>query len=129
MRAFACISLTVLVSGAEFGQPAVTPPSFVVADVHVSPHSNSPAVTGGFIRNGRYELRSATMVDLVARAYGIDGAYVVGGPSWLDTDRFDVIASVPSGLTPEMLKTMLQGMLKDRFQLSIRSSANKYEPS
>jgi uncharacterized protein (TIGR03435 family) len=127
MRAFAYISLTVLLSGAAFGQTAVTAPAFVVADIHVSPHSNNPTVSGGFIRNGRYELRSATMVDLIGRAYGIDGSYVTGGPGWIDTDRFDVIANVAPGSTPEMLKAMLQTLLADRFQLAIHKDSKSVQ--
>jgi len=36
-------------------------PAFEVAEVHVSPHKLNPSMTGGFVRAGRYEVRSATM--------------------------------------------------------------------
>ncbi len=51
----------------------------------------------------------------------MDADYIVGGPDWLDTHRFDVIATAAASSTPEMLKTMLQGMLKDRFQLRVHT--------
>jgi uncharacterized protein (TIGR03435 family) len=45
---------------------------------------------------------------------------VLGGPNWLETDRFDVIAKAPQSTSPEMLKLMLQNMLAERFKLVLR---------
>jgi uncharacterized protein (TIGR03435 family) len=75
---------------------------------------------------GRYELRTATMVDLIRVAYGVDAANVAGGPAWLDTDRFDVIAKVPARIqqqdaTPETLQPMLRSLLEDRFKLVVHN--------
>ncbi|HXE63644.1 MAG TPA: TIGR03435 family protein [Bryobacteraceae bacterium] len=111
-------ALLCILCATAVSQPA-NPTTFTLADVHVSPHSNSPSVRGGGIRNGRYELRSATMVDLIARAWGVDNASVLSGPAWLETDRFDVIASVPATATPEALQPMLQALLADRFRLAV----------
>lgn len=72
--------------------------------------------------NGRYELRNATAVDLIRTAWGVDADSVTGGPDWLDLNRYDVIAMAPATATPDMLHTMLQSVLKDRFQLSVRNS-------
>ena len=71
---------------------------------------------------GRYELKNATMVDLIRTAWGVDADKVVGGPDWLDLDRFDVIATVPAtpGVTAEALQPMLRKLLEDRFQLVAR---------
>lgn len=41
---------------------------------------------------GRYELHHASMVDLIHTAYNVDAEAVFGGPSWLDSDRFEVLA-------------------------------------
>ena len=92
MRAFAYISFAALLSGAAFGQSTSTKPAFQIADVHVSPHASNPIMQGGVLRAGRYELRQATMLDLIKTAYGVDPETVVGGPGWLESDRFDVIA-------------------------------------
>jgi uncharacterized protein (TIGR03435 family) len=50
----------------------------------------------GFSR-GTYELRNATAADLIRTAWGVDADGVMGGPDWLDADRFDVIATAPAG--------------------------------
>ncbi len=93
----------------------------VVADVHVSARTINPAMRGGLMSGGRYELRTATMVDLIRTAYGVDAPNVTGGPAWLDTDRFDVIANAPADATPEALQLMLQRLLADRFKLVVHN--------
>ena len=74
----------------------------------LSPRSSNASLRVVSNRDGRYELHTATMVDLVSKAYGIDSGNVAGGPSWMDTDRFDVITKAPVGGTPETLQPMLQ---------------------
>ena len=75
---------------------------------------------GGAPRDGRYELRRATMVDLIRTAYAVDADKVVGGPHWLELDRFDVIARVPASATRESVRPMLQALLGERFGLAVR---------
>jgi uncharacterized protein (TIGR03435 family) len=45
---------------------------------------------------------------------------VLGGPSWLEYDRFDVVALVPPNTTPDTQKLMLRALLADRFKLAVR---------
>lgn len=91
-------------------------------DIRASAPNTIPEMRSAFSR-GRYELRNATVVDLVRTAWGVDADNVVGGPEWLDARRFDVIAMAPANSTPEMLKTLLQGLLKDRFQLKVHNGS------
>jgi uncharacterized protein (TIGR03435 family) len=111
VRTLLCLALAT----ALYGQSA-----FESADVHVSPHSDNPSLRV-FQRDGRYELLSATMVDLISTAYGVSANAVAGGPSWLESDRFDVIAKAPDNATPDSLHTMLQSLLKDRFALTVHT--------
>ena len=63
---------------------------------------------GGTLAGDRYQLRRATMVDLIRTAYNIDFRdEVYGGPSWLDYDRFEVIAKTKPGTRPATLRLML----------------------
>src|SRR6185295_412163 len=71
----------------------------------------------------RYELRNATMVDLVRTAYGVEPDKVLGGPSWVASDRFDVIAKAPATATPETAKLMLRTLLADRFGLTVHEDS------
>src|ERR1700756_1297409 len=97
-----------------FGQAAESEarPKFEAADVHVSAKTTNPFPRSGPARGGRYKVKTATMVDLIRMAYGCDSDKVPGGPSWLEMDRFDVIAKVPPDTTPETQKPMLQTLLE-----------------
>ncbi len=97
-----------------------------LADVRAVASGPGSNMRDGFIRNGRYELRSATMVDLIRTAYGVDAEKVIGGPGWLDTDRFDVIAQVPVDATPESVRLMLRTLLADRFGLVVHSDSRSF---
>jgi uncharacterized protein (TIGR03435 family) len=126
-RAFTAIGVVlVLSSSAAFGQSAGPAPAFDVADVHLRPHSNNPQpfMSGGVLRGGRYDLRDATMLDLIAAAYNVtDTDTIVGGPNWLDRDRFDVAAKAQNGTSPEQLRLMLQQLLAERFKLVLHKDS------
>ena len=69
-----------------------------------------------FFSKGRYELRNATLVDLIGTAWNIDPDKIQGGPEWLDTSRFDVTATTQASVTPEVRKLMLQGSAQRSLQ-------------
>jgi len=117
-RAIATVSLLALLAGVAFSQSTESAPRFDIANVHVSPKSNTTYMSGGVLRAGRYEIRRATMVDLIRTAWSIDdNGKILGGPSWLDLYRFDVIAKAPPSTTQEAAKLMLRTLLADRFKL------------
>ena len=124
MRALAGLTFVLLLSGGAFGQSTATLPTFDVADVHVRAHSNNPApfMTGGVLRGGRYDLRNATLLDMIRMAYApIDADNILGGPNWLERDRFDIVAKAPQSTSPENVRLMLQGLLADRFKLVLHT--------
>src|SRR5205085_12239677 len=63
-------------------------PTFDVADVHAIRSSAELNMRVALRGGGRYELRNATMLDLIRTAYGVDSDNVTGGPNWLEFDRF-----------------------------------------
>ncbi len=93
-------------------------PTFIIADVHVSPHRAMPR-GGGFpmVRGDRYMLRQTSMRDLIGLAYGVNPGLVRNGPTWLEINRYDVTAKMPPGATPDSEKLMLRALLADRFKL------------
>jgi uncharacterized protein (TIGR03435 family) len=121
MKRFACLGIIAALSCAAFSQSSDTAPQFEFSDVHLS----APATStnrflyrrGPTMRGGRYELKSATMLDLVSIAYGVNDDKVLGGPSWLEMTRFDIIAKAPANTTVETLKPALKQLLTDRFKL------------
>jgi uncharacterized protein (TIGR03435 family) len=130
IRSFTGVGFVALFSGAVFGQTAITDsgtsaPAFEAADVHVSAKVRTPSMAAGGLRGTRYLVRQATMVDLISLAYDIDNDKILAGPSWLDTDRFDVSARAPSGSTPEQAKLMLQRLLAERFSLKFHKDSKE----
>src|SRR5215469_14962625 len=119
MRFFFLFALT----GLSYGQAPEKLPSFDAADVHASPKTPNPNVQslGGFARGGRYQFRNATMLDLISSAYSMEPEKVLGGPSWLETARFDILAKAPTSVTPATTKLMLRSLLADRFKLVIHN--------
>ncbi len=116
MRAF---PMAALLAGAAFSQTAKTPPAFDAADVHVSAPARNPFMRGPRVRDDRYEIRNANMLDLISTAYGVDKDKVIGGPSWLELDRYDVLAKTPPRSGRPAQNAMLQALLADRFKLVV----------
>jgi uncharacterized protein (TIGR03435 family) len=113
-------------------------PQFEVTDVHSSPARPDGRTVGQMygvtgndkapwldtVLGGRYEIHNATMMELITLAYGVEPVAVVGGPSWLtsDRDRYDVVAKPPEGRTTSAsVKAMLQSLLAERFKLKVRN--------
>jgi uncharacterized protein (TIGR03435 family) len=112
-------ALVVLLSVSTLGQAPAPRPSFDAASVQISTRPN-PGMRGGQLRGNRYELRNATMVDLIRTAYNVQPELITGGPSWLEWNRFDIAALAPEGTPPERLRDMLKALLADRFALAVR---------
>jgi len=109
-------------------------PSIVFEAASIKPQAPSSA---GSIRtmvryptNGRLTAAGATVKTLICFAYGISDFQVLGGPDWIDNDRYDVEASPGSALEEQLQKMtsddntqakrrMLQTLLADRFKLTL----------
>lgn len=121
----AAISFAILLPAAALCQSPVPKPAFEIADVRLSPRENwvqsvANKMRPGILSNGRYEIHRATMLDLIRTAYSVDADQVFGGPSWLEYDRFDIIAKTPRTTRQADLRLMLQTLLADRFHLVVR---------
>ena len=106
-----------------FAQSADNRPRFVAADIHASPALPVGALPAQLrvvpVYADRYELDNATLPDMIGIAWGFEADKIVGGPIWLDMDRFDVRAKLPGGASPEDQLRMLQALLEDRFKLVV----------
>jgi uncharacterized protein (TIGR03435 family) len=118
-RLLAVLFIVVLFCDDALGQTPGSQPRFDVSDIRISARQ-SPGMRGGTLRGSRYELRNATMVDLIRTAYNVPPERVAGGPGWLEWNRFDIAALAPQGTTPDRLREMLKTLLADRFALVVR---------
>jgi uncharacterized protein (TIGR03435 family) len=108
---------TLLVASPVFTQSAQ--PKFEVSSIAISTRPN-PGMRGGLLRDTRYELRNASMVDLIRTAYDVSPQKITGGPAWLEWNRYDVAAIAPAGSSPAQLRLMLKSLLADRFKLAVK---------
>ena len=126
-RILALAVIVTLWSCAGYAQTPGNNPKFDAADISVRARTgmtNQPNMTGGILRGGRYDLRNGTMVDFIATAYSVaDPDLIVGGPAWLERERFDIAAKAPQGTSPETLKLMLQNLLTERFKLVLHKDS------
>src|ERR1019366_4689772 len=98
-----------------------TAPRFEAAEIRPSGAVFNPytLMSGGVLRGERYDLRKATMLELISVAYNVDQAIVLGGPNWLEFDRFDVAGKAPAGTPPDTVRLMLRSLLADPVGLAI----------
>jgi uncharacterized protein (TIGR03435 family) len=113
-----CAVLLPLVSWGLHAQTTIKGESFEVASVRKNV-SGEPAGRMQIQPGGRFNADGATVRQIIVRAYGIQDRQLVGGPSWTNSDRFDITARANGDLTPEWLSAMLKNLLFDRFRLSV----------
>jgi uncharacterized protein (TIGR03435 family) len=58
---------------------------------------------------------------LIRQAYRVPEARIVGGPTWVDTDRFDILATAPASSNADTTREMLRTLLKERFGLTVHA--------
>ena len=92
--------------------------SFEVATIKPS-NPDVPGIGINF-QEHQFSTHNTTLNFLIKFAYGLNARQIVGGPAWLDTERYDVVAK-PEGeasLTMRQLRPMVQRLLEDRFKLA-----------
>lgn len=112
--------------------PHIQKPSFEV--ISIKPSAPASSFGGGGTDGDRYVMHGTTLKILLQIAYRTpapDGAkdkallradQVLGGPSWIDSDHFDVEAKVGCAggiVSDDEIQLMVQSMLEDRFQLRV----------
>lgn len=74
---------------------------------------------------GRLTVASATLKELIAASYGVENYQVSGGPSWLDSARFNVEGKAAGNPTREQRLLMLRALLTERFHLTVHRESKE----
>ena len=106
-------------------------PSFEVATIKPASSQPRPSST----TPAEVRISNVTVRNLIEQAFGIpwtaaENERVLGGPAWLDTNHYDVVARIPADLVEAQKKLsrdqqkrqvslMLQSLLADRFHLKV----------
>jgi uncharacterized protein (TIGR03435 family) len=90
--------------------------SFEVASIR----SNTSGETDSSSRtqNGRFIGRKQNLRDLIEHAYDVM-EWQITGPAWIFSERFDVTAKPPPGISGDQFEAMMQHLLAERFKLQI----------
>jgi uncharacterized protein (TIGR03435 family) len=69
---------------------------------------------------GRFRLTAVPTRTLIQLAYGVREFQIVGEPSWVNDERYDVEARAEGIASFNQMRPMLQALLADRFKLAVR---------
>src|SRR5689334_9198934 len=116
-RRSGCISIVAALAGSVGAQPGST--GFEVATVKPA----APDAVGRWMRMrtaNEFVAHNQSLLYLIAGAYGVSPKAVSGGPAWLDTERYEIVARTPGAARPSLDRqmSMLRNLLADRFHLS-----------
>jgi uncharacterized protein (TIGR03435 family) len=100
-----------------FGQAPAAAPAFEVASVKVS--KEPPGSDSSHSTLGRLSMRNMTLRASIGMAYDVKEPQVLGGPKWLDSDRYDIDAKSAGAARGPELRAMLQTLLADRFHVAL----------
>jgi uncharacterized protein (TIGR03435 family) len=68
---------------------------------------------------GNLSVRNLLLKAVLLSAFPIQEAQLIGGPDWLATDRFDIVAKASASTPDEALHVMLQNLLIQRFSMKM----------
>ncbi len=72
---------------------------------------------------GRFGIKNITLKDLVAYAWNLRDFQISGGPGWVDSTRYDVVAQAAGPAPLEEFREMLQPLLTERFRLELHRTS------
>lgn len=109
--------------------PTAPAPAFEVASVKPNRTPRNGAMSMGS-PPGRFTATNIPLRMIIQQAYADvvrAPSQLVGGPEWVDSDRFDVTAKLPDGALPEQTGLMLQSLLADRFKLVVHKETREMQ--
>jgi len=98
---------------------AQPPVAFEAISIHrnISGSTNTHINTSG----GRVTITNATLKTLIRNAYDIQSFQFGGGPSWLDSDFYDIAATTggAADIPQDQYRALIRSLLADRFHLKV----------
>jgi uncharacterized protein (TIGR03435 family) len=106
---------------------AAAAPSFEVASIKPLPsdplHGSEEMNTG----HGRLSAKNVTLQRCITSAFQIGPNQLSGGPSWMNTQRFDIEARSAANEGDALLMSMLQSLLAERFKMAFHRETRPIE--
>lgn len=112
-----CLAATAGLAQQRSNQPAATA-RFEAASVKPTTAQRGMAMRGGPGTSDptRISFTHVWLTAIITMAYQVQG-YQIANPSWLDSQPFDIEATLPPGATRDQFREMLTNLLAERFHL------------
>lgn len=114
---------TMVILASSIGVLSQTPspqPAFEVASI--KPVESTPKSPRYIVMQGphRFVEKDYNLKLLIAAAYNLNPKAVTGGPAWMESEHYDILALTPGDKQPshDQQMAMLRTLLSDRFKLS-----------
>ena len=110
------ISVILLLSAAMAQAQQNPAPGFEIASIKPA----APDARGRFIQpgpGGGIKITNMTLKDMIELAWQMQPFQLSGGPPWLDSIHYDIVAKPEAKASFDEMRPMLQALLADRFQL------------
>jgi uncharacterized protein (TIGR03435 family) len=130
-RSLLTLAIVISAGGAAISQDRVASPEPAFEVVSVKPNSTLDAPERISVQPDGARFTGFHVRTLIAMAYRAEGVQrfdqLVGGPSWISVDRFDIIAKADAQAldAPNRLPAMLRSLLRDRFRLRLHSETRQ----
>lgn len=120
LRSILCLATMSLCSEAGSG------PAFEVASV--KPDKSTTGVDRLQNSNGSLIIVNVALKRCIGLAYGIEDGrdYLLSGPEWLESERFDISAKYPPETPKADFQLMLQKLLEERFGLRTHHETREF---
>jgi len=123
---------SVTAAGLAAHTPQAPPPAPAFEVASIKPNNSGDGRVMMQNQPGRFVATNITLRLLIRNAYQVQDFQITGGPNWLGSDHFDIIAKVPDGTpapqgppapgsAPSPLQLMLRSLLAERFKLTLHN--------
>jgi uncharacterized protein (TIGR03435 family) len=112
---------------AVFWGQAEDAPRFEVASIKRISGEQLHGLSGGQSRTGTLTMNNVTLKRCIMGAYAVGPNQIAGGPEWLDSDRFEIVAKAEQPVGDQVLMQMLRALLADRFRLQLHRETRTLE--
>ncbi len=106
--------------------PADADPSYEVATIKPATGDEQHPIFN--LRSHNFTATGASAKELIKIAWNIRGRQVIGGPPWLEDEKFDIVAEpdTPGLPSEQQSRLMIHKLLTDRFHLAAHTDRQLY---
>jgi uncharacterized protein (TIGR03435 family) len=122
--AIAATAIIVFPLQAQVPGPSSNQPKFDVASIKVN--RTNDGIVFDQSQKGRYTISGFTLAALIRSAYRVQEFQIVGGPDWMNSERFNIEATyVEAPGVPSRTDLMLRTLLEERFKLAVHNETRE----